>query len=280
LPAVAVAVPGALITHTIYDNYNSLAAKRAKREAKELQIQTYNKKIDDVIGEVKKLGVRPMITQGEQAPPPIPMFHVDLPKKIYKTSGGGKDVINRDAEEIVRQIKYNGYDNVVRGLAKDNPYRIILEDIPNALTGPDYFPKPFYTFLDEETKRSYAKVPKPKDYIADDLNRRIRDGDHAANEYLAMHPGTKQNLEVARKKQSVIQNISKPRRSRSTPRTSKSGKTSTIGALVPIAPGIIRTPEGMRMLRIQTLMSMGMSREDAVRSAESKTSEVSKQLNK
>lgn len=289
LPAVAVAVPAALIAHTAYDNYNRLTAKRAKREAKELQIQTYNKKIDDVIDEVKRLGVGPMITQGEQSKPPsterqpprIPSFHVDLPDKIYKMSVGGEDKINSSAEEIVHQIDMHGYDPVLKTLKKDSPFRTILEDIPGALLGPDYFPKPFYRYLDEETRERYSKVHKPKDYIGDDARRRERDGDHEANRYLEMHPSTKQKLDAARKKQSVVQNISsKPRskRNRSTPRTSRGEKSSSLVSLVPT--GIVRTPEGMRMLRIQTLMQMGMSREDAIRSADSKVGEVSKQFNK
>lgn len=281
-----------------------LAEKRALKQAKET-----NEKIGILIKELNKAGIRehPAITeppsiplgevemdvsprdnitssssssprvQEKQQPPPIPSFHVDLPKTIYKISESGKDKMNRAAEEVVRQIEYNGYDYVVNRLAKDNPYRIILEDIPNALKGPNYFPKPFYTFLDNDTRERYEKVPKPKDYIGDDINRRLTQGEHAANAYLNMHPGTKQKLDIARKKQSVVQNISSKPRSRQASKKSRSSKSSS---LVPLVSGIIRTPEGMRMLRIQTLMSMGMSREDAVRAAESKTSEISKQFSK
>lgn len=284
-----------------------LAEKRTLKQARET-----NKKIGTLIEELNKAGIKnyPAITGPASIPlgevemdispstspspsprpdaPPnrrepslIPSVHVDLPDKIYKMSVGGEDKINSSAEEIVHQINMHGYDPVLKLLKKDSPFRTILEDIPGALLGPDYFPKPFYRYLDEETRERYSKVHKPKDYIGDDARRRERDGDHEANRYLEMHPSTKQKLDAARKKQSVVQNISsKPRskRNRSTPRTSRGEKSSSLVSLVPA--GIVRTPEGMRMLRIQTLMQMGMSREDAIRAAESKVSEVSKQFNK
>lgn len=301
LPAVAVAVPAGLVIGSIYERGKAKEAERKalieREERAAKKAQQESNRFSAIMEELKKVGVRAtpaikdteeVIIDSDESPEPrgrarepikpfIPSFNVELPDSIPKVTVHGGDKMNEAAQEIVNQIDKLGYDAVVKSLDKGSRYRAILEDISGALLGPDYFPKPFYKFLNEETRERYKNVRKPKDKAEEELRRQMKSY-KKPQAPLDLQQGIKKKDIV--KSRSVIQNISsKSRKTRSTPRMSRSSKSPVTSALVSMTP-IVRTPEGMRMARIQTLMSMGMNVEDATKYASAKTSDVVKMINK
>lgn len=106
---------------------------------------------------------QPIISIGEgRLAPPMPKVHVDLPSKLSKDKlpGGTINEIDAYAMTVVNKIREQGLDRVIRDPAIDDKHRQLLADIPAALLSRNYFPKPYYSLLDDQTKLAYESVEK------------------------------------------------------------------------------------------------------------------------